>query len=231
MRMIKTAVAVAVAALIFSISAAPAMAKDETKTVAKSVTAFKAISALPKKGIPPALLKNIQAIAIFPGLGKQDLMVSGRAGSGIVLVREGEGNWSSPLFVSIYGGTIGWQIVGEPMDVLLLFKERKTVEALMKGKLTLTGKNTPVAGPLGATLKGATGEELQAEINSYVFTHGAGADVTVATAAVQVAGAANDAFYGGKKLRAEDIVAGKVVKSSAEVGALQKLLAEFAAKK
>jgi lipid-binding SYLF domain-containing protein len=53
----------------------------------------------------------------------------------------------------------------------------------------------------------------------------------VSTAAVQVAAAANDAFYGGKKVRAEDIVSGKLAKPSAEIGSLQKLLAGFAAKK
>jgi lipid-binding SYLF domain-containing protein len=228
MKMFKTILA---AALVFSLSLTSAMAKDETKTVSKSVAAFKAIAAMPKKGVPPALFKNVQAIAIFPGLSKLDFMVSGRAGSGRLLVRDGEGNWSSPVFVSIDGGTLGWQIVGEPIDLLLLLKDRKAVDAVMKEKFTLSGKYMAIPGPLGTTLKGATEEELKATINSYIFFRGTAEDFTVATSAVQVAGAANDAFYGGKKLRAEDIVAGKVGKPSAEIASLQKLLADFAAKK
>jgi lipid-binding SYLF domain-containing protein len=231
MKMLKNAVAAVAAALVFGTSLMPAMANDGAKTLSKSVAALKAISAVPKKGIPPALFKNIQGFAIFPGFSKLDSMVSGRAGSGLLLVRESDGKWSSPVFVSLSGGTLGWQIVGDPMDVFLVFKDRKTVDALLKEKLTLGGKNAPIAGPVGTSLKGASKAELQAEINSYVFSQGKCADVTVATAAVQVASAANDAFYGGNKVPAEVIVSGKVDKSSAEVGNLQKLLAEFAARK
>lgn len=231
MRMMKTAVASLCAALVFGMSLAPAGANDAAQTVTRSATAFKTLSTVPKPGIPPALFNDVQGIAIFPGLSKLDFLVSGRAGSGLLLVRGSDGNWSSPVFVSLSGGTLGWQIVGEPMDILLLFKNRKTIDALVKEKLTMGGKAVPVAGPLGTSLKGATAAELRAEINSYVFCRGAFAKATLATATVEVAAAANDAFYGGKKVSAEAILAGRLDKPSVELANLQKLLAEFRAGK
>lgn len=152
-------------------------------------------------------------------------------GKGVLLVRDGEGKWSSPVFVTLSGGTLGWQIVGDPMDILLLFKNPQTVDSLVKKeKLVLGGKNAPVPGPLGKTLKSGSPAELKAEINSYVFFKGEFAGSNVSTTTLQVS-AANKAFYGVKKVRAEEIVSGKVSKESAEAAALQKLLSEAVGKK
>jgi lipid-binding SYLF domain-containing protein len=218
-------------ALVTGMSPNGALAGDEAQTVSQALGAFRAVSGLTKKGVPPALFRQVQGIAIFPGLKKLDFMVSGRAGNGILLVRDGAGNWSSPVFLSIDGGTLGWQIVGEPLDALLLFKDRGSVDAVLKERFTMSGKNVPIPGPLGATLKTASAEELKAGINSYLFFRGSAEDFTLATAAVQLSGAANDAYYGAKKVQAADIISGKLRKPSSEVAALQKLLADFAAKK
>jgi lipid-binding SYLF domain-containing protein len=231
MKMIKFAVAAVVGALAFNASLTPAMANDAEKTISRSVTAFRAISNVPKYGMPPAILKGVQGIAIFPGLVKLDFSVAGRSGSGILMVRESGGGWSNPVLVTIDGGTLGWQVASDPMDVVLVFKDRKTVDALLKGNLTLAGNAAPLPGPLGATLKGATPEELKASINSYILSQGEFADNNLATATMQVAAPANDAFYGAPKVRAAEIISGKQGKASPEVASLQKMLVQFAAKK
>jgi lipid-binding SYLF domain-containing protein len=227
MKTMKFAVAAAAATLMLCMSLSPAMAKDEPKMIGNAAGVVKTITAIPKKGIPPALFNKAYGIAIIPGAAKLDFMASGRHASGVLLVHDKEGKWSSPVVVTLSGGTLGWQMVGEPMDIILVFKSRKSIDGIMKGKFTMGGKVMVTPGPVGQSEKAAS----EAEINSYVYSRGEFAEVSLAGAAVQVDAAANEVFYRKQKISAEDIVAGRVDKPSPDVANLQKLLAEYAAKK
>jgi lipid-binding SYLF domain-containing protein len=118
------------------------------------------------------------------------------------------------------------------MDIILLFKNGKNIDDILKGKLSMGVKSAMVVeGPLGKSLKGAADAMLKAEINSYVYSHGEFVEeATIAGAAVQVEASANDAFYGKPKVNAAEIVAGKIEKPSEELKSLQKLLTEYANK-
>ena len=80
--------------------------------------------AIPEKGIPPALLNDADGIAIIPGVIKAGLVLGGRHGSGIMVVRDREGRWSNPSFVTITGGSIGWQIGVQSADIILVFRSK-----------------------------------------------------------------------------------------------------------
>ena len=41
------------------------------------------------------------------------------------------------MFVSLTGGSIGWQLGAQATDIILVFKTQKSVENLMRGKFTL----------------------------------------------------------------------------------------------
>jgi len=231
MHLIKSAITAVAAAAVFGISLTPAMAKEESALVGDSVKALKAVTSR-KSGIPPALVKDAVAIAIFPGVAKVDLMAKGKMTRGFLMARDGEGKWGAPLFLTLSGGTLGWQIVAQPMDIVLLFKQRKNIDELVKGKLALGVKAATVAqGPLGKSLKGATDEQMKADISAYILAHGEFADATVAGAALQVDAAADGAFYGKAKADAAEIVAGKVGDSSADLKTLHTLLTDYANRK
>ena len=231
MKMLRSVVIAATATLLFSMSFSTALAKDEPKNLGNAVRVIKEFSAIKKERIPPELLKNANGIAIIPGARKNDFMVSGRSVSGVLLVYETDGKWSSPVFISLSGGTLGWQMVGEPMDIVLVFKNTKRIDDITKGKLTMDIKVSVVPGPLGKTMKAATKEEQKAEINSYVRSHNAFANVSVASATIHIDTASNDLFYGKQKIDVGDILSGKAEKSSDDVKKLQKFLAEYAASK
>lgn len=230
MKIMRSVFIATVSALLFCFSLSTAMAKDEAKRLGSAVRALKEISALQKNVIPPAFVKSATAIAIIPGAAKNDFMVGGRSAGGVLLVHDKEGKWSSPLFITLSGGTLGWQMVGEPMDIILLFRNSERVDAIMNDKLNMNAKVKVVPGPLGKGLKSAVKENQKTEINSYVRSHGEFADVAVAGSTVQLDKVANDGFYDKTKTNAADIVSGKVSKSSNDVQELQKLLSEYAAK-
>jgi lipid-binding SYLF domain-containing protein len=125
--------------LVFLLSAPAAVpAADKTDQRVKTATeVFSEIMAIPEDKIPPALLNNAQGIAVIPGVIKAGFIVGGRRGRGVLSVRTESGGWSSPAFVTLTGGSIGWQIGVQSTDIILVFKSRKNIETLMKGKFTL----------------------------------------------------------------------------------------------
>ena len=204
--------------------------KDGAVTISNAYKAIKEIAAIPKKKIPPVLLNDASAIVIVPGATKHDFMVSGSKSGGVLLVHDKEGNWSGPVFITISDSTLGWQVVADPMDIVLVFKDRKGVDAILKGKFTMDAKTAIEIGRVGLSMKGATAKELKAEISSYVRSHGAFFDdARVAGSTLQIDAATNDAFYAKPKVETGDILSGKVIKSTEDVKALQKLLADYAA--
>jgi len=210
----------------------PAKVKEEGSVISRSSRVIKEIAAIPKRKIPPVLLNGASAIVIVPGATKHNFMVSGASSGGVLLVHDKEGIWSSPVFITISGGSLGWQIVADPMDIVLVFKDRKNVDAVLKGKLTMDAKIAIEQGRLGLNMKAATAKELKAEVASYVRSHGKFfEDTPVAGTTLQIDAAANDAFYAKPKVDVGDIVSGKVINSNEEVKTLQKLLTDYAATK
>ena len=51
-------------------------------------------------------------------------------------IREGSGGWGNPFFVTISGGSVGWQIGVQRVDIVLVFKTKKSVETILEGEFT-----------------------------------------------------------------------------------------------
>jgi len=231
MKSLRIVYAAAVAVVFFCLSTSNALAKDEAKRLTAAVKSIKEISAVPKKGIPPVMLKNAYAVAIFPGAAKTDFMVSGKQAEGVFLVQGGDGNWSAPVFASLSGGTLGWQVVTGPMDIILVFRTKKSIDLILKGKFTMDARVAVIIGPTGQSIKAVSREDQAAEILTYTRAGGSFAEVVVAGASVQVNSPANSDYYGVPGVRAEEIIAGSAGKQSEEVRNLQKALSEYASRK
>jgi len=213
------------------IAFATKVVKDGAFKTGNALKLIKQISAISRYKIPPELLKGSSAIAIFPKAAKNDFMISGASAGGVLLVHNGDGSWSSPVFVTLSGGTLGWQAVAEPLDIIMVIKSKKNVDAILKEKLVIDTKITTTSGRLGLTLKGATAKELKAEITSYVLSRGAFVeDSTLGATTVQLDGAANETFYAWPKITPGEILSAKDVKSTDDTKALQKLLSDYVAK-
>ena len=118
---------------------------------------------------------------IVPRVIKAGLVVGGRFGRGVVLVRNGKGCWSNPAFVTLTGGSVGWQIGVQSTDLVLVFKNRKTADRLLHGKdkLTLGADAAVAAGPLGRQAEAGTDARLHAEIYSYSRSRGLFAGISL----------------------------------------------------
>lgn len=172
---------------------------------------------IPLKGIPPTLLGGAQGVAIIPHVVKAGLIVGGRFGEGLVMVRNPDGTWTNPVFVSLAGGSFGWQIGVQSADIVLVFRTRKSLDRILqgKGKLTLGADVAVAAGPVGRQAEAGTDARLQAEIYSYSRSRGLFAGLALEGAAILNNARANDEFC--QRPRPEEIQAAERLKGQLAV--------------
>jgi lipid-binding SYLF domain-containing protein len=166
------------------------------RTVELSTQVLHDIMAIPVRRIPEALLADAQGIAIIPDVIKVGFVGGIRRGRGVVLVRDREGDWGLPQFVTLTGGSVGWQAGIQATDVILVFRTRKSIEGLLSGKFTLGAGASVAAGPVGRSAEAATDAELKAEILSYSRGRGIFAGVAIDGSAIEIDGDAHQMFYG-----------------------------------
>jgi lipid-binding SYLF domain-containing protein len=167
------------------------------------------LMAIPEKGIAPLLFQNAYGVAVIPAVVKASLVVGGRYGWGVLVVRKKEGGWSNPSFVSLTGGSVGYQIGAQSTDVILVFKSRKSIDGIMQGKFTLGADAAVAAGAVGRQAEAATDLQLKAEIYSYSRSRGLFAGVALEGAALQIDNKSNAAFYGKIGITPADIFTNK----------------------
>jgi len=169
------------------------------------------IMAIPARGIPEALLRDAQGIAIIPNLVKGGFLVGVRYGRGVVLLRDENGRWRPPVFVRLAGGSFGYQVGIQATDVVLVFKTRNSINGLMRGKFTIGADVAAAAGPVGRQAAAATDATLTAEIYSYSRSRGLFAGVSIDGAALTIDNAANAAYYQDPSLLAAPPQPGQIL--------------------
>jgi lipid-binding SYLF domain-containing protein len=134
----------------------------------------------------------------LPNVVKAGLLVDGRFGRGVALVRQPDGTWSNPAFITLRGLGLGGQAGVESTDLVLVFKTRHSLDRVLMGKrkLTLGADAAVAAGPVGRDAELATDALLKAEIVSYSRSRGLFVGVSLEGASLHVDREANESFYG-----------------------------------
>jgi len=189
------AMVVAVALSLATAHGAPAQSYEEG-IVEAACLVLDEIMAIPVAAIPASLLADAQGIAIVPNLIKGGFVVGVRHGRGVLVVRDETGRWKAPVFVTLTGGSVGWQIGLQATDIVLVFKTRSSVLNLMRGKFTLGVDAAAAAGPVGREASAGTDLTMKAEIYSYSRSRGLFAGLALDGSALQIDPRANSAYYG-----------------------------------
>jgi lipid-binding SYLF domain-containing protein len=182
--------------LLLLFIASPASAQSRQDGVVRTATSvINEIMAIPASRIPQSLLGSAQGVAIIPSVVKVGLIGGVRHGRGVLVVRDEQGGWVAPQFITLTGGSIGWQIGVQSTDVVLVFKTQKSVANLSRGKFTIGVDAAAAAGPVGRNAAAATDAQLKAEILSYSRSRGLFVGVSLDGSSLQIDQAANAAFY------------------------------------
>jgi lipid-binding SYLF domain-containing protein len=190
-------------ALLLALPAAAAT--KEERRVADAADVLNQLLRIPERSIPPALLSRAYAVAVIPNVVKVGFGIGARRGRGILVVRQDDNSWSNPAFITMTGGSIGWQVGAQSTDVILVFRTRKGVERIANGQFTLGADASVAAGPVGRHTSVATDIRFQAEVVSYSRSRGLFAGVAFEGAGVTMDRKANVAFYGSTEMTPEQI--------------------------
>jgi lipid-binding SYLF domain-containing protein len=169
---------------------------EEDARSANAVRVLTDIQAIPESAIPDKLLDEARAIVVIPDTLKVGLVLGGRRGHGLMSVKNADGTWSNPVFVKLTGGSIGFQAGVQSSDVVLVFRNDRSLESIVNGKVTLGADAGVAAGPIGRTASLATDGQLKAEIWSWSRARGLFAGVALDGAVVSIDDIANEAVYG-----------------------------------
>ncbi|RYE33175.1 MAG: hypothetical protein EOP42_08575 [Sphingobacteriaceae bacterium] len=150
-----------------------------------------------RESIPQQLLQKTEGIIIIPGLINAGFGIGGKRGKGIAMIKNDNGTWSNPVFLTMTGGSLGFQIGVQSIDLVLVFLDKTSLLDIGKSSFTLGGDISVAAGPVGRNSSAGTDYKLESEVYSYSRSKGLFAGISLSGSALDVDQNANDSFYGG----------------------------------
>jgi lipid-binding SYLF domain-containing protein len=168
------------------------------------------IEGMPDQRIPDALLSRAYGIAVIPDVTKVAFIFGGRHGNGVLVVRDNlTAPWSNPVFVSLTGGSWGFQAGAQSSDIVLVFTTKAGIEGIAGGKITLGADASVATGPVGRQGSAATDASFNAEIYSYARTRGLFGGVALDGSVIAIDKSADAAFYGKNGVTGTEIFSGQ----------------------
>lgn len=160
-----------------------------------ATTVLQEIQRMPAQSIPQGLLAKAKAVVIIPNMLKVGFIGAVRHGSGVAVVRNPDGTWGNPIFVTMTGGGIGFQVGIQSTDVILVFTSTESVATMLRGRFTIGADAAAAAGPVGRQATAATDLRFRAEILSYSRSRGLFVGVSLDGSVLSVDRQSNAIFY------------------------------------
>jgi lipid-binding SYLF domain-containing protein len=168
------------------------------------------VRAMPDVRLPDTLLAHAYGIAVIPDVTKVAFIFGGRHGNGVLSVRDKlNGPWSNPVFISLTGGSWGFQAGAQSSDIILVFTTKTGIEGIAGGKLTLGADASVATGPVGRQGSAATDMSFNAEIYSYARTRGLFGGVALDGSVISIDRSANASLYHKSGVTASEIFSGQ----------------------
>jgi lipid-binding SYLF domain-containing protein len=190
---------------------------NDSSSEAKLLVAAQVLDTLREQrdqALPEHLLQRAYGVAVIPKVTKVALILGGRRGSGVLVVRDSRGRFSNPVFINLTGASVGVQWGAQETDVVLVFTTQRGVEGIADGKLTLGAGASVAAGPVGRQAEAAAG--VAAEVYAYSRSRGLFLGVALDGTSLSINDKANAAWYGRKDVLASQIISGAVAAPDSE---------------
>lgn len=168
------------------------------------------VQGMPDIRLPDTLLSHAYGIAVIPDVTKVAFIFGGRHGNGVLVVRDKlSGPWSNPVFISLTGGSWGFQAGAQSSDIILVFTTKTGIEGITGGKLTLGADASVATGPVGRQGSAATDIQFNAEIYSYARTRGLFGGIALDGSVISIDRSSNANFYHKNGVTASEIFSGQ----------------------
>ena len=166
-----------------------------TDRVEAAGTVLSEIQAAPDQRIPEEVLGSAECVAVVPSLLKAGFGFGGRYGKGVATCRTEKG-WSPPAFFVIGGGSFGFQIGGEAVDLVMLVMNKDGMKNLLSSKFKLGADASAAAGPVGRHASADTDWKMRAQVLTYSRARGLFAGLELAGAVIKQDKESTREFYG-----------------------------------
>ena len=153
------------------------------------------IQGTPDKGIPQEVMGSAECVAVVPSLLKGGFIVGAKYGRGLASCRTPKG-WSAPAFFVVAGGSFGFQIGGQAVDLVMLVMNNDGMQHLLSSKFALGADASVAAGPVGRHAEGNTDWKMRAQVLTYSRARGIFAGVSLNGAVVKQDKDSTREFYG-----------------------------------
>ena len=169
------------------------------------------IMSSPDLEIPSGLMSKAQAVIIFPAMLKGGFLVGVRYGKGVATVRDSKtGQWGPPSFITTLGGSFGFQVGAQAVDLILIVMTEKGIKGLLHNNFTLGGDIAITAGPVGRHAELGVDILLQGDMYSYSRSKGLFGGVSLKGTIIKQNVGYNEAHYNAKLTPEEIMIDGKV---------------------
>jgi SH3 domain-containing YSC84-like protein 1 len=159
--------------------------------------------------IPAGELASADCVVVIPGFKKGAIVVGVGHGRGFISCRNG-GNWSAPAAITLDSGSVGVQLGGEEMNIVILSMDKGLRSKLLSDRFAI-GSDASAAWGNGASAHG----DPNSKILLYGQTKGAFAGFDLDGATLKPDDSGNKALY-GRTLSEGEIVAGATAPSGAQ---------------
>jgi lipid-binding SYLF domain-containing protein len=181
---------------------------EEVRRMDAAGTVLNEVMGTPDQGIPQDILESAKCVAVVPSMLKGGFVVAANYGKGVATCRTATG-WSAPAPFKVAGGSVGFQIGGEAVDVVMLIMNDKGMRNLLNSKFKLGADASVAAGPVGRHAEGDTDWKMRAEVLSYSRARGIFAGVALNGAAITQDDDETRVLY-GEKTSFEQILTGGI---------------------
>ena len=197
--------------LVFAMAAGirPAAAEDTPKRLEKAAAALNKLTDPSAHSMWPEAITTADCVAIIPGFKKGAAVVGVSFGRGFISCRNGE-KWSAPGAVTLEGGSLGVQIGGETIDIVIVSVDKQRRSKLLSDRFTI-GSDASAAWGNGKSAHG----DLNAKILFFGHTKGAFAGFDLDGATLKPDDSGNKALY-GKTMTNSEIIEGAATPAAAQ---------------
>src|SRR5579864_4364948 len=188
-------VALMMVACSFAFAADEPQQSKASDRVEAAADVLNEIQSAPDSGIPQEILGSAECVAVVPSMLKGGFIVGAKYGRGLASCRTAKG-WSAPAFFSVAGGSFGFQIGGQAVDLVMLVMNKDGMRHLLSSQFALGADASVAAGPVGRHAEGNTDWKMRAQVLTYSRARGVFAGVSLNGAVIKQDKNTTREFYG-----------------------------------
>lgn len=170
-------------------------ADKEMERVLKATAVIENFSKM-KENIPLRLMDQAQGIVVIPKMINAGLGVGAKRGKGLAMVKLSSGQWSNPVFITLTGGSFGFQAGVQAVDLVLVFNDKTVLSGAKNGSFTIGGDVSAAAGPVGRNSSAGIDYRMDSGVYSYSYSKGLFAGISVNGSSLAYDKKAIENFYG-----------------------------------